>query len=125
MIATLCSLDELKKVKKALDQLENSYPALFEKMVHVMNLTRALQMKYQYMGCLIMDEDPSDCLPNLPHGSSVLRLYKKEVASLKNDADAYIMKQIFTSFKETGYAKISLLSLDRTPESLVGASSVK
>jgi hypothetical protein len=124
MIATLCSLDELKKVKKALDQLENSYPALFEKMVHVMNLTRALQMKYQYMGCLIMDEDPSDCLPNLPQGS-VLRLYKKEVTSLKNDADAYIMKQTFTSFKETGYAKISLLALGRTPESLVGASSVK
>ena len=124
MIATLCSLDELRKAKKALDLLEHTYPVLFEKVVHVMNLTRALQMKYQYMGCLLMDEDPSNCLPNLSQGS-VLRLYKKEVETLKLDADIYVLKQLFTAFKETGYAKISLLALGNTPESLIGSSSVK
>ncbi|OLN23646.1 hypothetical protein BTO30_03500 [Domibacillus antri] len=124
MIASLCSLDELQKAKRALDQLEHSYPSLFEKMVHVINLTRALQVKYQYMGCLIMDEDPSDCLPNLPHGS-VLHLYKKEVQTLKNDMDVIALKQTFASFKEAGYAKISLLAIGRTPESLIGPSSVK
>ncbi len=124
MIATLCSLDELRKAKKALDHLEHTYPVLFEKIVHVMNLTRALQMKYQYMGCLLMDEDSSNCLPNLPQGS-VLRLYIKEVKTLKMDADIYVLKQLFTTFKEIGYAKISLLALGNTPESLVGSSSVK
>lgn len=124
MIATLCSLDELNKAKKALDQLERTYPILFERMVHVINLTRALQLKYQYMGCLLMDEDLSSCPPNLSQGS-VLRLYKKEMDTLKMDADAHILKQMFTTFKETGYAKISLLALGHTPESLVGSSSVK
>ncbi|OKL36026.1 hypothetical protein [Domibacillus mangrovi] len=124
MFTTLCSLDELKQAKKALNHLEQTYPALFEKMVHVINLTRALQMKYQYMGCLLMDEDASNCLPNLSQGS-VLRLYKKEVDTLKMDTDASIVKQLFTTFKEAGYAKISLLALGNTPESLVGSSSVK
>ncbi|OMP68095.1 hypothetical protein [Domibacillus epiphyticus] len=124
MIATLCSLDELKKAKNALDQLEQSYPALFEKMVHVINLTRALQLKYQFMGSLIMDEDPSDCLPNLTQGS-VLRLYKKEVETLKNDPDSNVIKNTFAAFKDTGYAKLSLLALGRPAESLVGSSSVK
>lgn len=124
MIATLSSLDELKKAKKAIEQLKQTYPDLFDKVVHVTGLTRALQLKYQYMGCLIMEEDSADCLPNIPY-SSVLRLYKKEVQTLKNDEHIDALKQLFISFKETGYAKISLLALGRSPESLVGASSIK
>lgn len=124
MIATLSSLDELKKAKKAIEQLKHTYPDLFDKVVHVTGLTRALQLKYQYMGCLIMEEDSADCLPNIPY-SSVLRLYKKEVQILKNDEHIDALKQLFISFKETGYAKISLLALGRSPESLVGASSIK
>lgn len=124
MIATLSSLDELKQAKKAIEQLKHTYPDLFDKVVHVTGLTRALQLKYQYMGCLIMEEDSTDCLPNIPY-SSVLRLYKKEVQTLKNDEHIDALKQLFISFKETGYAKISLLALGRSPESLVGASSIK
>ncbi|WP_052712178.1 hypothetical protein [Domibacillus indicus] len=124
MIATLCSIDELKEAKKAVDQLQASHPQLFDKMVHIAGLTRSLQLKYQYMGCLIMDEDSADCLPNIPY-SSVLRLYKKEVQTLKNDEHIGALKKLFTTFKETGYAKISLLVLGRTPESLVGFSSIK
>lgn len=124
MTATLCSMEKLTEAKKAIAQLERMYPALFEKWVHLSNLTRSLQVKYQYMGCLIMDEDPFDCLPNIPHGS-VLRLYKREVQLVKNDADIHALKQLFTAFKNTGYAKISLLAIGRTPESLIGASSIK
>lgn len=124
MIATLCSIDELKEAKKALGALEDSYPALFEKFVHVAGLTRSLQLKYQYMGCLVMDEDSEDCLPVIPY-NSVLRLYKREVQTLKNDEHIDALKQLLGTFKQTGYAKISLLSLGRSPESLIGASSIK
>lgn len=124
MIATLCSIDELKEAKTALVDLQDSYPALCEKFVHVAGLTRSLQLKYQYMGCLIMDENSGDCIPNIPY-SSVLRLYKKEVQTLKNDEHIDALKKLFRSFKDTGYAKISLLALGRSPESLIGASSVK
>ncbi|WP_050181788.1 hypothetical protein [Domibacillus robiginosus] len=124
MITTLRSIDELKEAKKALADLQDSYPILCEKFVHVAGLTRSLQLKYQYMGCLIMDENSDDCLPNIPY-SSVLRLYKREVKMLKNDEHIGALKELFQSFKETGYAKISLLALGRSPESLIGASSIK
>lgn len=121
---TLSSHDELKATKEALENLKKSYPDLFEKLVDVVNLTRALQFKYQYMGCLIMDEDPSYYAPNFVQGS-VLRLYKKEVQKLKEDRDSHILKQTFTEFKETGYSNISLLVLGLTPESLVGATIIQ
>ncbi|PLT33427.1 hypothetical protein [Bacillus sp. V5-8f] len=121
---TITSHDELKETKQAIDNLKNSYPGLFEKLVDVVNLTRALQFKYQYMGCLIMDEDPSHCAPNFVQGS-VLRLYKKEVQKLKEDMDASVLKETLNNFRETGYANISLLILGMTPESLVGASIIQ
>lgn len=121
---TLSSHDELKETKEALDTLKKSYPDLFEKLVDVVNLTRALQFKYQYMGCLIMDEDPSYYAPNFVQGS-VLRLYKKEVQKLKEDLDCHVLKQTFNDFRETGYAKISQLILGTTPESLTGASIIQ
>ncbi|RUQ28472.1 hypothetical protein ELQ35_12480 [Peribacillus cavernae] len=110
--------------KLALENLKKSYPNLFEKLLEVVNLTRALQFKYQYMGCLIMNEDPSYYAPNFVQGS-VLRLYKKEVQKLKEDLDCDVLKQTFIDFRETGYAKISLLVLGMTPESLTGASIIQ
>ena len=121
---TLSSIDELKATKGAIEKLKKDYPDLFEKLLDVVNLTRAFQFKYHYMGCLIMDEDPGQYKPNFVYGS-VLRLYKKELQKLKDDSDFQVLKQTFSEFRNTGYAKISLLVLGMTPESLVGASSIK
>jgi hypothetical protein len=121
---TLSSIDELKATKEALEKLKKDYPNLFEKLLDMVNLTRAFLFKYQYMGCLIMDEDLGQCTPNFVYGS-VLRLYKKELEKLKYDHDSQVLKQFFSEFKQIGYAKISLLVLGKTPESLVGASSIR
>ncbi|MDQ0219742.1 hypothetical protein [Peribacillus cavernae] len=121
---TLSSQDDLKAAKEALEAVKNSYPALFEKLVDVINLTRALQFKYQYLGCLITDEDPGNNAPCFVHGS-VLRLYKKEFQSLKDDSDSAVLKQAFIEFKHISYAKVSLLAIGMTPESLLGASTIK
>jgi hypothetical protein len=121
---TLSSIDELKATKEALEKLKIDYPNLFEKLLEMVNLTRAFQFKYHYMGSLIMDEDPGKYTPNFVNGS-VLRLYKKELQKLKNDTESQILKQMFSEFRNTGYAKISLLVLGMTPESLVGPSSIR
>jgi hypothetical protein len=121
---TLSSIDELKATKQALEKLKKDYPSLFEKLLYMVNLTRALDFKYHYMGSLIMDEDPGQYAPNFVYGS-VLRLYKKELQKIKEDHDSQVLKQTFSEFRKTGYAKISLLVLGETPESLVGASSIR
>jgi hypothetical protein len=121
---TLSSIDELKAAKNAIEKLKGDYPNLFEKLLDLVNLTRAFQFKYHYMGCLIMDEDPGQYTPNFVYGS-VLRLYKKELQKIKDDNDSEVLKQIFSEFRHTGYAKLSQLVLGMTPESLVGPSSIR
>lgn len=120
---TLCSQDELKSAQTALNQLEESRPELFEKFMDVINLTRAMQLKYQYMGCLIMNEEPGNAEPQFVTGS-VIRLYKKEMQKLKDDKDIHELRKVFIEFEHTGYARLSLLALGRTPESLAGSSAI-
>lgn len=121
---TISSHDELKTTEKSVKQLKRDFPQLFDKLLHVVNLTRAFQFKFQYMGCLIMDEEVHNCTPNFVYGS-VLRLYKKEVQKLVNDIDSQVIKDLFVANKNVGYAKISLLLLGHTTESLVGSSSIQ
>ena len=121
---TISSHDELKATDEAVKQLKRDFPQLFDKLLHVVNLTRAFQFKFQYMGCLIMDEEVQNCTPNFVYGS-VLRLYKKELQKLINDKDSHVIKEFFVANKNVGYAKISLLLLGHTAESLVGSSSIQ
>lgn len=121
---TLSSIDELKNTKETLEKLKFEYPNLFEKLLYMVNLTRAFQFKYHFLGCLIMDEDPSQYTPKFVE-DSVLKLYKKELKNLLNDPDFQELKRTFSENKNTGYSKISLLALDMKPESLLGSSSIK
>ncbi|MFF2876270.1 hypothetical protein ACFVR2_08110 [Gottfriedia sp. NPDC057991] len=121
---TLSSIDELKTTKETLEKLKFEYPNLFEKLLYMVNLTRAFQFKYHFLGCLIMDEDPSQYTPKFVE-DSVLKLYKKELKNLLNDPNFQELKRTFSENKNTGYSKISLLALDMKPESLLGSSSIK
>ncbi|MBD7966390.1 hypothetical protein [Fictibacillus norfolkensis] len=120
---TLCSQNELKSAQSALNKLEQSYPELFEKLIHVIQLTRTMQLKYQYMGCLIMNEDPENAKPQFVIGS-VIRLYKKEIQRLTSDKDIDEVRKVFTEYNHTGYSRLSQLALGKTPESLTGSSAI-
>lgn len=124
MMVTLCSLNELQSTKDALDNLRKNYPILFEKLLDLVNLTRAFHFKYQFMGSLLMDEDPGEDAPKFVYGS-VLRLYKKEIQKLNDDADFQALKQIFIDYKSISYTKICLLVFGMSPESLVGSTNLK
>lgn len=124
MIITLSNIDELQATKVAIEEIKQKYPALFEKLLDTINLTRALQFKYQFMGCLIMDQDPDEYKPNLVY-SSVLRLYKNELQKIKDDQDFPFLKNTIEKFSSIGYPKICQLVLGMKPESIVGTSSIR
>ncbi|MGE7185997.1 hypothetical protein ACQKKK_19025 [Peribacillus sp. NPDC006672] len=121
---TLSNVDELHAAEAALEKIKCSYPELFNKLLHVVALTRAFQFKYQYMGTLIMDVTPNENTPEFVM-PSVIRLYIEEVQKLKDDPNFQVLLQTFSQYKNVGYAKISMLVLGKSPESLLGASSIK
>ncbi|MFB5283239.1 MULTISPECIES: hypothetical protein [Peribacillus] len=123
-MVTLSSVDELQTTEEALEKIKDSYPELFKKLLHVVGLTRAFQFKYQYMGCLIMDEDASEFTPEFVM-PSVISLYKEEIQKLKDDQNIHILQKTFADYETIGYAKISMLVLGQSPESLLGASYIK
>ncbi|MCM3719483.1 hypothetical protein [Fictibacillus phosphorivorans] len=120
---TLCSQNELKSAQAALVELEQSYPELYEKFIDVINLTRAMQLKYQYMGSLIMNEDPGNAKPEFVIGS-VIRLYQREMKKLTSDKDIEALRNVFLEYKHTGYSRLSQLALGKAPESLAGSSAI-
>jgi hypothetical protein len=124
MVADFCSLDELTATKKTLDNLKRDYPELFKKFLHMVHLTRAFQFKYQYFGCLFMDEDANAFSPRLVP-QSILNLYYAELEKLKKDPKVNVLTQIFSDFGSNGYSRICLLLLGSSLESLVGPSIIK
>jgi hypothetical protein len=123
-MVTFTSLNELTESSRALEELKKDYPDLFVKFLDVVNLTRAFQFKYHYLGALLLDKDPGEDKPNFVYGS-VLRLYKREVQKLKDDADFQVLKQFFIQSQNKDCTKICLLALGATPDSLVGTSYFK
>lgn len=121
---TLSNVDELQASEAALEKIKYSYPELFTKLLHVVALTRALQFKYQFMGTLIMDENPNEYTPEFVM-PSIIELYIEEVQKLKDDPNIQVLLQTFSQSKNIGYAKISMLVLGKSTESLLGASCIK
>ena len=101
-MVTFTSLNELTESSQALEELKKDYPELFVKFLDVVNLTRAFQFKYHYLGALLLDKDPGEDKPNFVYGS-VLRLYKREVQKLKDDADFQVLKQFFIQNQNNFY----------------------
>ena len=123
-MTTICSHEELISTQEALEKIEKSYPALFEHLLHIVNLTRSLQLRYQFMGCLLMDDDPGKNRPPYLH-QSVLELYIKEIQKLKENPDFPVIQKTFSSYKKIGYAKMSLLLQGTAPETLTGLTVIK
>ena len=121
---TFSSSEQLVKAKQALDSSKSAHPLTFEKLIHIINLTRTLQFKYHYMGSLLMNEDSSQYYPSLVP-ASVLDLYQQEIQKFKDMPDSEEVLKLFAAYQSIGYAKLSLLVLGKSPESLLGALVIK
>ncbi|CDQ18970.1 hypothetical protein [Halobacillus karajensis] len=120
----LASLDELYEAKRDLEEVSRRYPDVYETLTHVVSFTRQLQIKYGYMGALLMEEDLTSTYPEFVKGS-ILSLYKKEVDKLKNHEDFPVVKEVLDQYRDIGDAKLFLLILGAKPELLKGSTIIK
>ena len=56
---------------------------------------------------------------------TVISLYQAEIRKLKEDPNIHILQRTFASYESIGYAKVSMLVLGQSPDSLIGASYIK
>ncbi|ARI76131.1 hypothetical protein [Halobacillus mangrovi] len=124
MLKTLASLGELESAKEDFENLKRTHPAVFEQLLHVVSLTRQLQIKYGYMGSLVMNEDLKPYYPEYVK-ESILSLYQREVAKLKDHEDIQVVQERLRKHKNVGYPKLFLLILGAKPEMLKGSTIFK
>jgi hypothetical protein len=113
------SYNELLNAQTAIKSLYDSNPTILNKFLKVIKLTRQMQYGYQYMGKLIMDEDPSYSMPT-SQDDYVLSVYQKEIEKLKADRHFYDLKELLSKYKLVSYKNISRLALGENPKMLVG-----
>ncbi|RSL35221.1 hypothetical protein D7Z54_01210 [Salibacterium salarium] len=120
MIA-LSSIEELQAAKNKIEQLNLFSPNLFDNLVHVVTLTKQMQLRYEYLGSLIMEED-SNRFVNQHIRTSLLELYQKEVQNLKHHPEDQEVEQLFSMYRSIGYKNICKMVLGESPESLKGVA---
>lgn len=118
------SINELQSAKGAIETLKSTEPALFQKFMNSIRLTHQLQFGFQYMGCLITEEDPSKFCPT-SQDEYVLSVYQREIKELKADSKFHDLKQLLANYKQISYANICKLAMGIDPKSLVGPTFIR
>ncbi|MBP2078346.1 hypothetical protein [Oceanobacillus polygoni] len=117
------NLNELVSAKEAIDELGHTKPELFQRFINVIQLTRQLQFNYQYLGCLIMDENPDKCTPTI-RNTYVFSVFEQEIDKLKADTKIIELQDFLASYKQIGYANLCKLVIGENPRFLVGPQVV-
>ncbi|SDL94092.1 hypothetical protein [Sediminibacillus halophilus] len=120
MTRKLASLTEIYQAKEDIEQLKQQKPELYEQLLHVVSLTRQLQIKYGYLGSLLMEENTPKYQPKFVR-ESVLSLYLEEVEKLKKRQDIELVRDIIERNHRVSESKICLLLLGAKPELLQGS----
>ena len=124
MTTMVAGMNELHEVKKDVELLKQQYPELNEQLVHVVSLTRQLQLKYGYMGSLLRDKELPDYQPQFVR-DSILSLYQEEVRKLKEHPHIVQLKDIMKKHRQVSDSKLFLLILGAKPELLQGSTIIK
>ncbi len=74
------TIHELQNVRHAIENLKENEPVQYQQFKNIISLTRQLQYSFQYLGCLVMDDDPSEFEQHVQNGY-VLSIYKSEIKS--------------------------------------------
>ncbi|MGG1679565.1 hypothetical protein ACIFOT_28170 [Neobacillus sp. NRS-1170] len=115
--------DDLNDAKMAIEHLGQTKPSIYYMFLNIIELTRQLNYGYQYMGALLMDEDPSEFKP-AGQDEYVLSVYQKEIEKLKGDQKFYELKQLLKEYQQVSYANISKLALGNPPKELAGPTII-
>ncbi|WP_181350331.1 hypothetical protein [Thalassobacillus sp. CUG 92003] len=125
MAAAIASLKELYQAKEDLEHLKKHHEDLYEQLLHVVSLTRQLQIKYGYMASIVMDEEDLPGYRPQFVRDSILTLYQQEVEALKNHQDINEVKAIMHKHRNISDSKLFLLILGMKPELLQGSTIIK
>ncbi|WP_200416140.1 hypothetical protein [Virgibacillus salexigens] len=117
------SYHELEEAKQAIDEFKENKPGLYQRFKQIIDLTRQLQFNYQYMGCLIMNEEPSSFRPQVQN-AFILSVYQKEVEQLKSEQDIQDLQALLGAYKHIGYGNVSSLLLGKQAYLLVGPAVI-
>ncbi|WP_208586782.1 hypothetical protein [Gracilibacillus suaedae] len=115
---------KLQDLQYAIRQLKTEHPAQFEQFRNIIMLTRQLQYSFQYLGCLLMDEETSDFLPEVKD-SYVLSIYEREIDKIKQEHSMDKVQQLLANYKEASYDHICKLLLGKEIEMLIGPMVVR
>ncbi len=124
MTTMVAGMNELHEAKRDVEELKQEFPELNEQLVHVVSLTRQLQLKYGYMGSLLRDKELPDYEPQFVRGS-ILDLYQQEVRKLKEHPNISKLKNIMKKHRQVTDSKLFLLILGAKPELLQGSTIIK
>jgi hypothetical protein len=115
--------DDLIDAKMAIEHLSETKPSIYHMFLNIIELTRHLNYGYQYMGALLMDEDPSEFKP-MGQDDYVLSVYHHEIEKLKKDEKFPEVKQLLKEVQQVSYANTSKLALGDPPKELAGPTVI-
>ncbi|PLS02222.1 hypothetical protein [Neobacillus cucumis] len=115
--------EDLIDAKMAIEHLSETKPSIYHMFLNIIELTRKLNFGYQYMGALLMDEDPSEFKP-VGQDDYVLSVYQEEIEKLKKDEKFSELKQLLKEYEQVSYANISKLALGNPPRELAGPTVI-
>lgn len=119
---TICSIQELKEAQASVQHFKAEYPDTFSRLLHLVNLTRQLQFKYEYL-CGLMLGKEALAAHYAPHfvQKSIIDLYKSEIEKIHNySAGLDVLEQIMRRHREIGYENFCLLIRGKSPEDIKG-----
>ncbi|CAM3065330.1 hypothetical protein [Sporolactobacillus spathodeae] len=123
----ISSIQDLKSAQTALEAFKENYPNTFYRLLHLVNFTRQLQFKYEYL-CGLMLGKESYASHFAPHfvQRSIIDLYKSEIEKIHNHPEGLqTLEQLMLAHQEIGYENFCLLVRGKTPEEIKGIYSLR
>lgn len=118
------SIDNLLQAQEAIEKLKQKKPTRYQHFLNIIRLTRQLQFGFQYMGRLLMGEEPETSGGDSSE-DYVLTVYKREINKFKANGTAEELHTLLDACKPLSYAAICKLMLGESPRTLVGPAVVR
>lgn len=125
MVKMISSIQDLKNARTDIEDFRTNYPDTFYRLLHLVNFTRQLQFKYEYL-CGLMLGNEKFAARFAPHfvQRSIIDLYKSEIEKInKHPQGLQALERLMSAHGEIGYENFCLLVRGKTPEEIKGIYS--
>ncbi|RYL94103.1 hypothetical protein ABNN70_04355 [Sporolactobacillus sp. Y61] len=124
---TISSIQELRDAEVDVDKFKDHYPNTYYRLLHLVNFTRQLQFKYEYLCGLIRGNDQyaEHFAPHFVQ-RSIIDLYKSEIEKIhKHPEGLAALEKVMDAHREIGYENFCLLVRGKTPEEIKGLYGIR